>query len=85
MTRLTILKKVISVEDQVQAIYDKATKKIKGLPLNLESRVYAKAVMKDANDDARELILRSIKDGAKIGEEEAIRKGLEEMRKGWPV
>ena len=83
MGRLELLEKIIAIEDRLQRIYNQTSKKIKTLPLKPGSQVYAKAVVKDADEDARDVIYSTIKTGAEMGEEEAVREQLAEMKKRW--
>lgn len=83
MGRLEFLEKVIAIEDKLQRIYNQASGKIKTLPLKPGSQVYAKAAVRDADQDSRNIIYKTIKIGAEMGEEEAIREQLKEMKKRW--
>jgi hypothetical protein len=84
MSRLSFLRHVISIENKIQAIYDKATREIKKLPLVPASRAEAKAIQEYADQETIEIIRNSVRHGAEVGEEEAIRRALEEMKKRWP-
>ena len=81
MSRLQFLEKVVAIEDKLQSLYNQASKKIKTLPLKPGSQVYARAAVRDADQDAKEIIYSTIKTGAEMGEEEAIRGQLKEMKK----
>lgn len=83
MHRLQFLEKVVAIEDKLQRLYNQASRKIKTLPLKPGSQVYARAAVRDADQDAKEIIYNTIKTGAEMGEEEAIREQLKEMRKRW--
>lgn len=85
MSRLQFLEKVVAIEDKLQSLYNQASKKIKTLPLKPGSQVYARAAVRDADQDAKEIIYSTIKTGAEMGEEEAIRGQLKEMKKRWKL
>ena len=81
--RLEFLQRVVAVEDKLERLYGHASRKIKTLPLKPEARVYAKAAVRDADQDAKDIIYSTIKTGAEMGEEEAIRQTLIEMKRRW--
>ena len=83
MPRLQFLEKVVAVEDKLQRIYNQASRKIKTLPLKPGSQVYAKAAIRDADQDSEEIIYNIVRQGAEMGEEEAIREQLKEMKRRW--
>jgi len=83
MPRLQFLEKVVAIEDKLQRIYNQASRKIKTLPLKPGSQVYAKAAIRDADQDSEEIIYNIIRQGAEMGEEEAIREQLAEMKRRW--
>ncbi len=83
MPRLQFLEKVVAIEDKLQKLYNHASRKIKTLPLKPGSQVYAKAAVRDADQDAKDIIYSTIKTGAEMGEEEAIREQLAEMKRKW--
>ena len=83
MSRLEFLEKVVSVENRLKRLYDQASGKIKTLPLKPDARVYAKAALRDADQDSEEIIYNTIRQGAEMGEKEAIREQLAEMKRRW--
>lgn len=85
MSRLDFLKTVTSLEDKIQLLYDRASKKIKSLPRTPGAKMVSKAIMKQTDEDAHELIMKFVRKGAEMGEVETIRQGLQEMKRGWKV
>ncbi len=85
MSRLQFLEKIIAIEDKLERLYNHASRKIKTLPLKPGSQVYAKAAVRDADQDAKNIIYSTIRTGAEMGEKEAIREQLKEMKKRWKV
>lgn len=85
MSRLQFLEKVVAIEDKLQSLYNQASRKIKTLPLKPGSQVYARAAVKDADQDAKDIIYNTIRIGAELGEEEAMREQLAEMKRRWKV
>ena len=85
MSRKRFLQAVISTEDKLRAIYNKAAKRIKRLPLTPASRSEARAIIVHADKAMKELIFPAMRKGAKMGSEEATRAALEEMVKHWKV
>ncbi len=83
MSRLQFLEKVVAIEDKLQRLYNQASRKIKTLPLKPGSQVYARAAVRDADQDAADIIYSTIKIGAEMGEEEAVREQLAEMKRRW--
>lgn len=83
MSRLEFLEKVIAIEDKLERLYSQASRKIKTLPLQPSSRTYAKAAIRDADQESEEIIYNTIRQGAEMGEEEAMREQLAEMKRRW--
>jgi len=83
MSRLEFLEKVVSVQDKLEGLYDNASRKIKTLPLKPGSQVYAKAAVRDVDQDSEEIIYNIVRQGAEMGEEEAIRETITEMKRRW--
>ena len=83
MSRLQFLEKVVAIEDKLARLYNQASRKIKTLPLKPGSQVYAKAAVRDADQEAKDIIYSTIKTGAEMGEEEVIRQTLTEMNRRW--
>lgn len=85
MNRLQFLEKVVVIENKLQRLYSQASRKIKTLPLKPGSQVYARAAVRDADQDAKDIIYTTIRTGAEMGEEEGIREQLKEMKKRWKL
>ncbi len=85
MQRLQFLEKVVAIDDKLQRLYNQASRKIKTLPLKAGSQVYARAAVRDADQDAKDIIYSTIRTGAEMGEEEAVREQLAEMKRRWKI
>ena len=83
--RIEFLQKVMAIDDRLERIYSQTSKKIKTLPMKPGSQVYAKAAVKDAADETKKIVFDSVRHGAGMGEEEAVREQLAEMKKRWKV
>jgi len=83
MSRLQFLEKVVTIDNRLKRLYNQASRKIKTLPLKPDARVYAKAALRDADQESEEIIYNTIRQGAEMGEEEAIKETLTEMKRRW--
>ena len=77
------MEKVVTIDNRLKRLYNQASRKIKTLPLKPDARVYAKAALRDADQESEEIIYNTIRQGAEMGEEEAIKETLTEMKRRW--
>jgi hypothetical protein len=83
--RIKFLKHVIKTEDEIDSIYRAAKKEIVKLPRDNAIRAKARIIIRQADREARDVIYRSIRKGADLGEVEQRKKNLKLMKKEWPV
>ncbi len=80
-----LVKQIDSVENKMESIYNQATRKVKKLPLSPASRSEGRAIIQHADQEAHEIIYNAVRQGAEMGNYEAIKAGLEEMKKKWKI
>lgn len=81
----TLVRQIDSVENKMESIYNQATRKVKKLPLSPASRSEGRAIIQHVDQEAHEIIYNAVRQGAETGNYEAIKAGLEEMKKRWKI